>query len=578
MKTVLQYLKKYWLFAILASGFMIDEVYVDLDRPRMMAVIVDEGILGLSNGGRSDIGLIVSTGIRMLLVVAAGGLFGISSGVFSNLTGQNCGNDIRKACFGRIMHFSFEQTDDYTAGSLVTRLTNDVTQVQQMIMQMIRGFVRCLVFFAGGTTALLSLDVSFGVIVACAFPLILIDIILVVWKTNPLFSLLQGRLDRLNNVMQENVAGIRVVKAFAQEEREEERFEKANRELVDTQFEVQMLLSFLRPVMNIVLNLAVVGILYVGAVQVQKGSTAPGAVMAGVTYLSQILGGMMMLAMIFQTLSRGLTSAKRLEEVLCAEPSIRDGEGTKTSGEKGTVSFRNVSFTYPGGSGSVLRNISLDIRAGETFAVIGATGSGKTSLVSLIPRFYDATRGTVKVDGINVRDYKLEELREKVSVCLQKSELFSTTILDNIAIGRPGAAEEEIRAAARAAQAEEFILQQPEGYQTAVAEGGMSLSGGQRQRTAVARALLKRAEILILDDSTSALDLATEARLYQALKTEYADVTKIIIAQRIASVKDADRIAVLDNGVLVALGTHKTLLAGSAVYRDICDSQMKDEE
>ncbi len=580
MKLLGRMLKKYWIFALLASAFMVAEVYVDLWQPRMMAVIVDDGILGLNNNGVSDVSLILHTGLRMLLVVFLGGLFGLLSAAFTNYTGQNYGNDLRKALFRKIMHFSFEQTDDFSTGSLITRITNDVTQLQHLVMQMIRGFVRCLMFFIGGTTALLSLDLSFGVIAACAFPLILIDIIFVVWRTNPLFTLLQESLDRLNRIIQEDVNGIRVVKAFIQEKKEEKRFEKANEELVNTQFNVQMMLSFLRPVMNIVLNLAVVGIIYVGSVQVQKGSLAPGTVMAAITYISQILNGMMMLAMIFQTLSRGLASAKRVQEVLTSESELQPRTERKTeSGEEKTpaaVSFRNVSFAYSDNGKKILENISLDVRRGETLAVIGATGSGKTTLVSLIPRFYDPAEGCVLVDGIDVRDYELQELRQKVTVCLQKSELFSTTIRENIAVGRRGASEEEICRAAAAAQADAFIRQQPQGYDTPVAEGGMSLSGGQRQRIAISRALLKGGEILIFDDSTSALDLKTEARLYEALRRDYAGITQIIVAQRIASVRNADRIAVLDSGRLSACGSHEELMQSSPVYRDIYDSQLKN--
>ena len=582
MKVLLRLLKKYWYLAFLASAFMIAEVYVDLYQPRMMQRIVDEGILGLSSNGVSDLNLVISTGIRMVLVVIAGGMCGVLSGVFSNVTGQSYGNDIRKACFQKIMHFSFEQTDDFSTGSLITRITNDVTQVQQLVMQMIRGFVRCLMFFIGGTTALLSLDLSFGVIVACAFPLILIDVIFVVWRTNPLFTVLQESLDKLNAIIQENVSGIRVVKAFVQEKTEEQRFDDANRHLVDTQFTVQMMMSFLRPVMNIVLNIAVVGILYVGSIQVRQGGIAPGTVMAAITYISQILNGMMMLAMIFQTLSRGTASARRLQEVLETESTLP----VKTTGtlslqegtDWGSVRFENVSFTYPESEKEVLHGIDFAVTPGETLAIIGATGSGKTTLVHLIARFYDATEGRVLVNGIDVREYDLRALREKVTICLQKSELFSTTIRDNIALNDPRIGEEAIRRAAKAAQAEAFILQQPQGYDTPVAERGMSLSGGQRQRIAISRALLKGGEILIFDDSTSALDLKTEAKLYEALRTDYAGVTKIIIAQRIASVRNADRILVLDGGTVAACGRHEELLESSSVYRDIYDSQLKDDE
>ncbi len=579
MKLLFRFLKKYWIMALLAAGFMVSEVYLDIYQPKMMAEIVNEGILGLSNGGTPNLSLIVSTGVRMLLVVLAGGVCGLLSAVFANMAGQGCGNDIRKLCFDRIMHFSFDQTDDFSTGSLITRITNDVTRVQSLIMQMIRGLVRSLMFFIGGTTALLSLDLSFGVIVACAFPVILINIIFVVWRTTPLFTVLQESLDTLNSIIQENVTGIRVVKAFIQEKNEEQRFEDANRHLVDTQFNVQMLLSFLRPVMNIVLNIAVVGIIYVGSVRVQEGSIAPGSVMAAITYISQILSGMMMLAMIFQMISGGMASAKRLQEVIDTESAIRQEPlSAEADGSRGSVRFENVRFVYEDNGAEVLHDINLSIAPGETLAVIGSTGSGKSSLVNLIPRFYDPAEGRVLVDGIDVRAYDPSELRKKVTFCLQKSEFFSTTIRDNIALGNPDADDAAIRSAAAAAQADGFITQQADGYGTAVAERGMSLSGGQRQRIAIARALLKKGEILILDDVTSALDLKTEAALYAALNRDYNDVTKIIIAQRIASVRNADRIVVLDGGTIAAVGTHAELMEKSPIYRDIYDSQLKEED
>ena len=532
----------------------------------------------------------------MILIVLAGGLFGMLSGTMSNLCSQNFGNRIRKACFDRIMHLSFEQTDAFTTGSLITRVTNDVSQVERLVAQLVRGFIRCLMFMVVGTITLMSLNVHFLVIIACAFPLVLLDIGFILWKTNPLFTLLQGKIDNLNGVIQENINGTRVVKAFIQEDREAARFDTANTSLVDTQLRVLILMSFLRPIMNIVLNLATVALIWVGAIQVQAGGMQPGEVMAAVTYISQILNGMMMLAMIFQTLARGRASAKRINQVLKAEPVIKDGTITEESlialyadkadagrVPRGAVSFKDVSFTYPasgadpGSPIEVLNGVTLDVKPGETLAVIGPTGCGKTSLVNLIPRFYDATEGTVEVDGIDVKEFNLKTLRSKVAFVTQKNELFSTTIRDNIAIGRPGADEQAIRRAAQTAQAEDFILAQPDGYDTAVAEGGMSLSGGQRQRISIARALLKDAEFLIFDDSTSALDLKTEAALYQALKKNYPGMTKIVIAQRIATARKADRIAVVDQGHIDAVGTHAELMEQSAVYRDICASQERRE-
>jgi ATP-binding cassette subfamily B protein len=386
-------------------------------------------------------------------------------------------------------------------------------------------------------------------------------------------------------IIQEDVAGIRVVKAFVQEPREEGRFDDANRHLVDTQFNVQMLLACMRPVMNIVLNLAAVGIIYVGAIQVKAGAVAPGTVMAAITYLSQILIGMMMLAMIFQTISRGMASLRRVQEVVETESEIRQvpeaadaASAQAAEGKRGTVRFEGVSFVYPDTGSEILHDINFSVDQGETLAIIGSTGCGKTSLVSLIPRFYDAAKGRVLVDGIDVRAYDPIELRDKVTVCLQKSELFSTTIKDNILLGKADATDEEVRAAATSAQADAFIQEQPQGYDTPVAERGMSLSGGQRQRIAIARALLKRGEILIFDDSTSALDLKTEAALYAALNRDYKDVTRIIIAQRIASVRNADRILVLDGGTIAASGTHEELMASSPVYRDIYNSQLREED
>ena len=589
---------KYWHFALLAIMFMICEVTVDMIQPKLMATIVDDGILGLSGNGQPDLQLISSTGVIMLLVVLAGGLSGILSGTMANLCSQRFGNDIRKKCFERIMHLSFEQTDAFTTGSLITRITNDVTQLERLVQQSVRGFVRCIMFMVVGTITLLSLNQHFLVILAIAFPLVLIDIIFILWRTNPLFMRLQKRIDNMNTVIRENINGARLVKAFIQEDREEDRFAKANQALVKTQLRILILMSYLRPVMNIILNLATVALIWIGAIHVQRGGMQPGEVMAAVTYISQILNGMMMLAMIFQTLSRGTASYRRIKEVIDTEPVIQDGPATTVPSD-GSVEFRSVSFTYPkradetaelsrsispdpegkapeeelGEDGRVLRSIDLRIESGQTLAIVGATGSGKTSLVNLIPRFYDATEGTILVGGQDVRSYKLTDLREKVAYVPQKNELFSTNIRDNIRIGRPDAGEEEIRFAARCAQAEDFILQQPEGYDTAVAEGGMSLSGGQRQRIAIARALLKASDILILDDSTSALDLKTEAAFYDALHEHFDDLTCIVIAQRITTARRADRIAVLDHGKLVGCGTHVELMAGCPVYQDICSSQ-----
>ncbi|MCH4035900.1 MAG: ABC transporter ATP-binding protein/permease [Lachnospiraceae bacterium] len=570
---MLRYMKKYWWMGVVAAMFMVLEVSADLYQPGVMAVIVDDGILG-GAGGSPDIALIEREGLKMILVVVLGGFSGVMCGLFANLCGQHFAGDVRKASFRKIMHFSFSQTDTYSTGSLITRLTNDITQIQNFVMQFMRGVVRCLMYSIVGSWCLLSLDISFRTVVWIAIPMILVITGLIILRTSPMFSVLQAKLDHLNSVIEENVNGIRVVRAFVQEDREKKRFEDANQSLVDTQMKVLVLISWLRPLMNIIINLAIVAILWIGAGRARAGSMQPGTIMAAVTYMSQILNGMMMLAMIFQTLSRGIASWRRVSEVLQTEPVIQDGEEAEEPAEVGTISFRDVSFAYPGIHTKVLHGINLDIHSGETLAIVGATGCGKSTLASLIPRFYDATEGTVLVDGRDVKSYPLQELRNKVTVVLQKSELFSTTIRDNIAIGKSGATDEEIRAAAVTAQADGFIMQQPGGYDTAVAEGGMSLSGGQRQRIAIARALLRKSEILIMDDSTSALDLETEAALNRALAERPGQMTRIIIAQRIASVRHADRIAVLDKGAVLACGTHDELYESCPVYRDICDSQL----
>lgn len=572
-----KYLKKYWVFALLAPLCMVGEVLMDLLQPQFMSTIVDEGVLGLSNNGVGDLSLVLNAGLKMIGLVVVGGTFGVLCGVFANNCSQKLANDLRKDVFRKVMALSLEQTDQFSTGSLVTRVTNDITQIQNLINQLIRGFIRNIMMFIGGIVCMLSLDLSFGVIVACAFPFLLICVVFIIRKVSPNFRILQKRLDRVNSVVQENVSGSRVVKAYVREEHEKQRFGEANSDLVSTQLRISTLFSYMGPIMNIVLNLSVIAVIYVGSIQVKAGGVTPGNVMAAITYLSQILGSVMMFAMISQSISRGATSYRRLREVLDCEPAvipgIETGESTTTHGK---IEFKDVSFSYPGGSGeTVLSHIDLTIQPGETLAILGATGSGKSSLVNLIPRFYDATEGSVFVDGIDVKDYDLTALRDKIAIALQKSELFSTTIRENLSWGKPGASEAEMVAATEAAQAAEFINTKEERMDTMVAEKGMSLSGGQKQRLSISRALLKDADILIFDDSTSALDLKTEAKLYEALRTKYKHMTKIIIAQRIASVKGANRIAVLDGGSIVACDSHENLMQTCEIYQDIYQSQLK---
>ena len=575
-ENMLKYLKKYWLFTMLAPLFMIGEVSMDLIQPELMSHIIDDGVLGINSGGVGNLDIILGTGIRMVLLVAAGGVCGVMSGVFANLSAQQFGNDVRKDTFKRIMSFSFEQTDKFSTGSLITRVTNDITQLQNFVMQCMRGFVRTSMLFIGGIVCMIGLNIQFGLVIACALPFIVICVIYFIAKSNPKFTILQKKLDKLNNIMQENVSGSRVVKAYVKEDYETERFNKANDELVGTQLDVLLLLSYMTPVMNIILNLSVVAVIKVGGIQVMDGSATPGNVMAAITYCSQVLNAVMRMTMIFQTASRGVASQKRIMEILNCEPAIKDGAYDGETIVKGKVEFRNVSFAYPGNEdASVIEDFNLVISPGETIGILGATGCGKTSLISLIPRFYDVTKGAVLVDDVDVRDYKLEVLRDKIAVSLQKSEIFTASIADNIAWGLPDATPDNIAAAADTAQAAQFINNRKDGVQTIVSQGGHSLSGGQRQRVAIARAVIKPAEILIFDDATSALDLKTEAELYSNLGKNKKDITKIIIAQRIASVKNADRIVVMDNGKLADVGSHEQLMITSSIYKDIYDSQLK---
>lgn len=572
-----KYIKQYLHFAVIAGLFMVGEVMMDLIQPGLMSRIVDDGVLGLNNGGTGDLHVIWVVGLQMIGLVLFGGLSGSLNNVFVHISGQSIGNEIRKDCFRKIMTFSFPQLDRFGTGSLVTRVTNDITQVQNFISQFSRGMIRTTFLTFGSMICMFRLNRDFGLIVLCAFPFIVGCLAFCLTKANPLFTKLQAQLDEINAIMQEDVSGIRIIKACVREVYEKVRFGKANDELIKTQLKVLIIFAFMNPVVNALMYLVVAVILLVGSYEVGGGGATPGNIMASITYTTQLLNGILMLVMLFQNISRGIASWKRVKEVLNSEPELRDGSFDGETEQKGEIEFRNVSFSYPGSEKLVLENINLTIHCGETVAIMGATGCGKSSLVNLIPRFYDATEGTVLVDGVDVRDYNQKALREKIAVVLQKSELFSETMQENIAWGSPGASEEAVKKAASIAQADDFISATPEGYQTVVAERGMSLSGGQKQRLSISRAVLKSSEIMIFDDSTSALDLKTEENFYEALKNANPQSTKIIIAQRIASVRRAERIVVLENGRIAAVGTHNELLESCGIYQDIYHSQIGEE-
>lgn len=563
-------MKPYALFAVLTPLSMVGEVLGDLLQPKLMSKIVDDGVLG------QDMDLIIRTGLLMLLVLIGGGACGIAASAFGGIASQSFSRDLRVDVFKRVMGLSFEQTDKFTTGSLVTRLTADITAIQQMVDFMLRMLVRDSLLFFGGIIMMLTLNVRFGIIILCALPVEIIMMIVILKKANPYYSIVAKRLDSVNSVVQENVTGARVVKAYVREDTEEKRFDDANISLMESNLRVQTLMAILQPLLMIILNLSVIAVIVIGGWQVQAQAMKVGEVMAAITYLTQVLHGVMMMSMMFQTLAKASASANRLREVLETDPVIKSGSVSLSDKTGGTVSFKNVSFSYPETKGRpVISDLTLDIKSGESVAILGATGSGKSSLVNLIPRFYDCTAGEVLVDGVNVKDCKLDELRKKVGIVLQKSELFSGTVEDNIKWGEKNATHEEVISAAQAAQADEFIQKIPAGYEGIIAEKGASLSGGQKQRLSISRAVLKKPEILILDDSTSALDLGTEAKLRAEIDRKMNGTTLIIIAQRIQSVKSCDRIAVLDHGKLCACDTHENLLKTCEVYQDIYASQVK---
>ena len=597
MKKLLPYLKPYWFVALISPLMMIGEVLGDLCLPYLMSYIVNFGVDGYSptdpehgsaladklikiflGSDATRMEIIILFGILMLCVTLVGGFFGTFCAYTAAKASQGFGNDLRRDAYSRVMSLSVEQTDKFTTGSLVTRMTNDITVLVEFVEHMLRMVVRSPMFFIGGTIMLLSLNVKFGTVLLCTLPIQLFAMVFIIRKAVPLFSEVQKKLDRINSVARENISGARVIKAYVREDYECDRFEVANTEMRGTNLKVQLLLVFINPILIVSLAFATVAIIYIGGLQVQieAAGMTTGDIMAAITYVTQVVNSLMMLTMIFQTISRAGASSKRIVEVLESDPVIKGGSEDSDI----AIEFKGVDFKYPGTVGkNVLSDISLQVKKGETLAVIGATGSGKSSLISLIPRYYDAAAGKVYINGREISEYDLPSLRKKIGYVMQKSELFSDTIANNIKWGKDDATADEIIAAASIAQANNFIIEFTDGYNTFIAEKGASLSGGQKQRLSIARALVRKPEILILDDATSALDLATEAKLQAALRETLADTTVIMIAQRIASVRHADRIAVIESdGRILHCAPHEELLKISETYRDICASQRQNLE
>ena len=604
---MLNYIKKYLVFLLVAALFMVLEVTMDLLQPNLMRKIVDEGVLGLANNvAGGDFSLIIKLGSIMVVIAIVGCLCGSLNNVFVNYSSQNIGNLMRKDIFSKILSLSFLQIDKLGTGALITRITNDISQVEMFISMFVRGMVRTGFMLIGSLICMFHINTDFGYIAIITVPFIFGTCVFAIKKVEPLFLIIQEGLDLINSILQEDIAGIRIIKASVKETYEKLRFGKANDALIAKQLKILILISVLNPIANFFMYLGVAIIIWNGGKSVAAGTTTPGSIMAAITYTTQLLHSILMMVGVFQTLSRGMTSWRRISDILAIKPELTDGPLDEESPQKQSfvedglcsktegaahvmngdsaiqsdnyaVEFKDVSFDYLKEEPPILSNINLSIKKGETIAIMGATGCGKSSLVSLIPRFYDVDSGQVLIDGKDVKDYQIHELRDKIAFVLQKSELFSDTIEGNIKWGKPEASREEIINAASIAQADSFINNIPDAYENVVAERGMSLSGGQRQRISISRAVLKSSDILVLDDSSSALDLKTESNFYEALNKAKPNCTKIIIAQRIASVRRADRIVVLENGTISACGSHEELLKSCDIYKDIYRSQLGEE-
>ena len=565
---LMNYLKPYAVFVILAPLMMALEVFMDLQQPAFMAVVVNDGILG------GDMGVITYTCLKMLAAAVIGMVGGFGCTVFAMLASQNYAADLRGSLFRKVESFSFDEIDKFSTGSLVTRLTNDVTQLEHLVGMALRMFVRAPLLCIGGIYMALSISVQFGVILTVCLPVMVGLVMLIYRKIMPIFQSMQKKIDKLNAILQENLSGVRVIKAFVRSDFEKKRFNEANEDLTRTALSAMNIMAVGMPLMMIMMNAVVIAVIYIGGYQVQAAELRVGDVMAAISYMTQILMSFMMMSMVFMMIPRAKASGDRVREVLETRLSIAGGD-LQDEIRRGDIKFDNVSFAYAGGSEEpVLKNISMRVGAGEHIGLLGATGAGKSTLVHLIPRFYDATSGRILIDGVDIKEYSLPALRSQIGFVLQESVLFSGTVAENIRWGGPEAADEAVIQAAGAAQADEYISEMSDGYESVLGQRGLTLSGGQKQRACIARALLKQPKILILDDSTSALDLGTENRLNAAINAGYSNGTRITIAQRISSVMNADRIYVIDDGAIAAEGSHGELLAGSAIYRDIFESQM----
>ena len=580
IRSLLKFLKPYRVWAILAPVLMILEVVMDLMQPRMIQRIVDEGLAQL------DMQIVISTGLWMIGFALIGAVGGVGCTIFSIKAALGFGTDLRSALFSKVQSLSFGNLDDLETGQLVTRLTNDVTQIQEMVSMMLRIMVRAPMMLIGSLVMVVITSPRLAMLVIVLGPLVAAMLVVVIRKAYPMFGKVQQKLDDLNTVMQENLAGVRVVKAFVRAAHEIARFGGVNDALMDQTIRASRTTAVTWPFMMTIVNLGVVGALWFGGALVNNGDMHIGQLIAFVNYLMRTLMSLMFVSMLVMRFARAEASADRIQEVMDGVPEVQNKpDALADFAPQGRVAFEGVTFSYDndghdlvlGGNSSgngASPGIHFVAEPGQTVAVLGATGSGKSSLINLIPRFYDVNGGRVTIDGVDVRDIDKTALRRNIGIALQESVLFSGTIRDNICYGRPEATDEEVIAAAQAAQAHDFITEFPEGYDTVVGQRGVNLSGGQKQRVAIARALLVQPAVLILDDSTSSVDVETETKIQDALEGIMKDRTSFVIAQRISTVLNAHKILVLDDGQVVAEGTHHELLASSPVYREIYESQL----
>lgn len=573
MLKIYRNLKPYAVSITAILLFLFLQVMSDLYLPTLMSDIVNNGIL------TENIDYILKTGGFMLLVAAGGVICAVAAGFLGAKVSVGLGRILRNKIFRRVENFSLHEFDKFGSSTLITRTTNDIIQIQTVTIMIINMMVRAPLTCVGGIIQAYRQDSTLTLILAVALPVLVIIIFLVTSKVIPLFRQVQSKLDKLNLILRENLTGIRVIRAFNKTTYEKTRFDNANLDLTNTYIHVNRIMAFLMPMMMLIMNLVTVCVIWFGSKRIDTGEMNIGALMAFIQYAMQIMFSLLMFVMMFIMIPRAQAAADRINAVLETEPEIIDPPAPQPAKqEKGYVEFQNVTFRYPGAEQPALHNISFSVKPGETTAVIGGTGSGKTTLVNLIPRFYDVEDGRIFVDGVDVKSMTQEELRQKVGFVPQKARLFTGTIKENLLYGKEDATDDDIRHAAEVAQASEFISQMTDGYDSLLAEGGQNLSGGQKQRLSIARALVRRPEIYVFDDSFSALDFKTDARLRAALKKDTQNSTVIIVAQRVGTVMDADRIIVLDEGAVAGIGTHKELLKNCSVYREIVASQLSEEE